>query len=121
MLMRAIEWRTWADLYHEHSLGHCALLGLAGTAGHRDPGASGSVSRLLGPDSVRYMSVTIAMQGRTAAHRETQRDSGKAACEPGNAQAKRRFRRWWQVLGSNQRRLSRRFYRALPGTTAHMH
>jgi hypothetical protein len=21
---------------------------------------------------------------------------------------------WWQVLGSNQRRLSRRFYRALP-------
>jgi hypothetical protein len=27
--------------------------------------------------------------------------------------ARGRFRRWWQVLGSNQRRLSRRFYRPL--------
>jgi hypothetical protein len=26
------------------------------------------------------------------------------------------FRRWWQVLGSNQRRLSRRFYRPLQNT-----
>jgi hypothetical protein len=25
---------------------------------------------------------------------------------------------WWQVLGSNQRRLSRRFYRALAGKIA---
>jgi len=29
------------------------------------------------------------------------------------AQATGRFRWWWQVLGSNQRRLSRRFYRPL--------
>jgi hypothetical protein len=28
-----------------------------------------------------------------------------------SAQVRRRFTRWWQVLGSNQRRLSRRFYR----------
>jgi hypothetical protein len=28
-----------------------------------------------------------------------------------NSQLAGRFRRWWQVLGSNQRRLSRRFYR----------
>jgi hypothetical protein len=56
------------------------------------------------------------MQGRTAAHRETQRDNAKAAREPGYAQATGRFRRWWQVLGSNQRRLSRRFYRPLPHT-----
>src|ERR1017187_7446891 len=27
------------------------------------------------------------------------------------------FVRWWQVLGSNQRRLSRRFYRPLPLAT----
>jgi hypothetical protein len=88
--------------------------GLAGypprTVGHRNPGASGSVNRWLRPDSVRHMSVTTAMQGLTAAHHDTQRDNSKAAREPGYAQATGRFRRWWQVLGSNQRRLSRRFY-----------
>ena len=83
------------------------------TVGHRNPGASGSVHRLLGPDSVRYMSVTTAMQRLTAAHHDTQRDNSKAAREPGYAQATGRIRRWWQVLGSNQRRLSRRFYRPL--------
>ena len=31
-----------------------------------------------------------------------------------SAQVRGCFTRWWQVLGSNQRRLSRRFYRALP-------
>jgi hypothetical protein len=30
-----------------------------------------------------------------------------------NSQLAGRFRRWWQVMGSNQRRLSRRFYRPL--------
>ena len=74
-------------------------------------GASGSANRSLRPESVRYMSVTTAMQRLTAAHHETQRDHSKAAREPGYAQATGRFRRWWQVLGSNQRRLSRRFYR----------
>jgi len=34
--------------------------------------------------------------------------------EPGYAQATGRFHWWWQVLGSNQRRLSRRFYRPFP-------
>ncbi len=76
-----------------------------------NPGASGSVNRLLGPDSVRYMSVTTAMQWLTAAHHETQRDRSKVAREPGYAQATGCFGWWWQVLGSNQRRLSRRFYR----------
>jgi hypothetical protein len=74
------------------------------------------VNRSSCPDPVRHMSVTTAMQGRTAAHRETQRDNTKAAREPRYAQATGRFRRWWQVLGSNQRRLSRRFYRPLPHT-----
>jgi len=73
--------------------------------------SSGSVNRWLRPDSVRHMSVTTAMQGLTAAHHDTQRDKRKKAREPGYAQATGRFRRWWQVLGSNQRRLSRRFYR----------
>src|ERR1039457_3366855 len=71
------------------------------------------VNRWLRPDSVRHMSVTTAMQGLTAAHRETQRDNRKMAREPGYAQARGCFRWWWQVLGSNQRRLSRRFYRPL--------
>jgi hypothetical protein len=34
--------------------------------------------------------------------------------EPEISQATAHFRRWWQVLGSNQRRLSRRFYRRCP-------
>jgi hypothetical protein len=75
---------------------------------------SGSVNRSSCPDSVRHMSVTTAMQGHTAAHHETQRDNSKAAHEPGYAQATGHFRRWWQVLGSNQRRLSRRFCRYPP-------
>jgi hypothetical protein len=37
------------------------------------------VNRSSSPDSVRHMSVTTAMQGLTAAHRETQRDNSKAA------------------------------------------
>src|ERR1022692_587088 len=48
------------------------------------------------------------MQGHTTAHHDTQRDNSKAAREPGYAQATGRLCRWWQVLGSNQRRLSRR-------------
>jgi len=74
------------------------------------------VNRLLGTDSVRHMSVTTAMQRLTVAHHDTQCDNTKTAHEPENTQARGRFRRWWQVLGSNQRRLSRRFYR-LPPTT----
>jgi hypothetical protein len=50
----------------------------------------------------------------------TQRDLVQlkaAARETGKTQLTGRFRRWWQVLGSNQRRLSRRFYRPLPLAT----
>jgi len=105
-----------------HSAGH-ARARQARPAGRRrstlgrpppEPGeASGSVNRSLRPDSVRHMSVTTAMQRLTTAHHDTQRDNSKASREPGYAQATGRFRRWWQVLGSNQRRLSRRFYRPL--------
>ena len=62
---------------------------------------SGSVNRLLPPESVRHMSVTTAMQGITAAHHDTRRDSNKKAREAGNTQLTGYFRRWWQVLGSN--------------------
>jgi hypothetical protein len=47
----------------------------------------------------------------------TQRDLVRpkaTAREAGKIQLTGYFRRWWQVLGSNQRRLSRRFYRPLP-------
>src|SRR5216683_8105715 len=87
--------------------------------GHRNPGASGSPNRWLRPESVRHMSVTTAMQGLTAAHHDTRRDSSNKAREAGNTQLTGRFRRWWQVLGSNQRRLSRRFYRPID-LVAHM-
>ena len=80
-------------------------------------GASGSVNRWLRPDSVRHMSVTTATQRLTAARHETRRHNSKKARETGNPQLTGRFRRWWQVLGSNQRRLSRRFYRPLPLAT----
>jgi hypothetical protein len=69
------------------------------------------VNRLLRHDSVRHMSVTTAMHGLTAAHHDTQRDNSNAARETGKTQLTGYFRWWWQVLGSNQRRLSRRFYR----------
>ena len=51
----------------------------------------------------------------------TQRDQAgqkATAREPEKSQATGRFRRWWQVLGSNQRRLSRRFYREPPSVAA---
>jgi len=59
----------------------------------------------LGP--VRQESATrrsIALQG------DTWRDRDETARQRENSQLAGRLRRWWQVLGSNQRRLSRRFY-----------
>jgi hypothetical protein len=71
---------------------------------------SGSTDRSFGPDAVRYMSVTIATPCPTAAHDDTRRDKKETARRAAFPQRAGRFRRWWQVLGSNQRRLSRRFY-----------
>jgi hypothetical protein len=48
---------------------------------------------------------------------ETRQDKRKTARIAETSQLAGRFRRWWQVLGSNQRRLSRRFYRPLPLAT----
>ena len=51
------------------------------------------MNRWLGPDSVRHMSVTTAMQRRTTAHHEIQRDNIKTAREARYAQARGSFRR----------------------------
>ena len=62
-------------------------------------------------DAVRYMSVHSRkhpdLQGRSG----TTTVCSTTARNPAYAQATGHFRREWQVLGSNQRRLSRRFYR----------
>ena len=69
------------------------------------------------PDAVRYMSVDTATRRRAALQGDTQRDREETARIAEASQLAGRFRRWWQVLGSNQRRLSRRFYRPLPLAT----
>ena len=88
-----------------------------GTKRARIGKASGFTDRSFGPDAVRYMSVTIATPCPTAAHHDTRRDKKETARRAAFPQPGGRFRRWWQVLGSNQRRLSRRFYRPLPLAT----
>ena len=72
-----------------------------------------------GPDAVRYASVDTAMHRLTVTHRDTRRDKKETARLAENSQLAGRFRRWWQVLGSNQRRLSGRFYRPLLRATLH--
>jgi hypothetical protein len=90
---------------------HQKLLAWAATIS--EPGQDGPVCGRGGPDAVRYVSVHTRKQpdshgcsGTTTARRSTARTGAYA-------QATGRFRWWWQVLGSNQRRLSRRFYRTL--------
>src|SRR5579859_4641700 len=63
------------------------------------------------------MSVDAATQGPTALQGDTWRDREETARIAENSQLAGRFCRVWQVLGSNQRRLSRRFYRPLPLAT----
>ena len=78
--------------------------------GPSDPKASGYTHRSFRPDAVRYMSVTTAMHRPAVTHADTRRDEKETARRAAFPQPAGRFRRWWQVLGSNQRRLSRRFY-----------
>ena len=66
-----------------------------------------------GTNPVRYASVDTATRRPAVTHRDTWRDKNKTAPTAAFPQPGGRFRRWWQVLGSNQRRLSRRFYRPL--------
>ena len=59
------------------------------------------------------MYVHTAMHRPTVTHPDTGRDKKETARRAAFPQPGGRFRWWWQVLGSNQRRLSRRFYRPL--------
>jgi hypothetical protein len=62
---------------------------------------SGAAGRpLTGPDAVRYMSVHNWNAGLSWTQRDLMRRKATAR-EPGYAQATGRFRRRWQVLGSN--------------------
>src|SRR5271166_1902320 len=56
------------------------------------------------------MYVHTAMHRPIVTHPDTWRDKKETARRAAFPQPAGRFRRWWQVLGSNQRRLSRRFY-----------
>ena len=75
--------------------------------------ADGYTDRATGLDAVRYASVDTATYRRTVTRLDTRRDKKETARQRENSQQAGRFRSVWQVLGSNQRRLSRRFYRPL--------
>ena len=92
-------------------------LGGAGRAGirrRRGPSvavrekADGAHRPSWGTDPVRYTSVDTVSQRTTALQGDTPRDKEETARIAENLQLAGRFRRWWQVLGSNQRRPSRR-------------
>jgi hypothetical protein len=72
--------------------------------------ADGPAHRSLAPIPVRYASVDPATQRSTARHGDTRWDRAEAARIAENSQLAGRSRWWWQVLGSNQHRLSRRIY-----------
>ena len=61
------------------------------------------------------MYVHTAIHRPVVTHPDTRRDKKETARRAALPQPGGRFRWWWQVLGSNQRRLSRRFYRPLVG------
>jgi hypothetical protein len=87
--------------------------------------SSGYPHRSLAPIPVRHTSVNPATQRPTALLGDTPRDRGETPRQHENSQLAGRFRRVWQVMGSNQRRLSRRFYspsllpESPPMTSAH--
>ncbi len=80
--------------------------------------ADGYTDRSGGPDAVRYASVDTATQGSTARQGDTRRDREETARIAENPRLAGRFRWWWQVMDSNHRRRSRRFYSVpLPSVT----
>jgi hypothetical protein len=64
-------------------------------------------------DAVRYMSVHSWKQPDSNGRSGTLPVGKATAREPETSQLTGRFRRQWQVMDSNQRRLSRRFYRPI--------
>jgi hypothetical protein len=75
-----------------------------------EPGPDGPVCGRPARTPVRHMSVHSRKRLDSQGHHGTTTARSTTARTRVYAQAAGRFRRWWQVLGSNQRRLSRRFY-----------
>jgi hypothetical protein len=71
------------------------------------------------PDAVRYTSVDSATQRSTALHDDTRRDQEETARTATYPQLAGRFRRVWQVVDSNHRRRSRRFYSPLASSESY--
>ena len=72
--------------------------------------ASGYTHRSFRPDAVHHMYAITAPHRPAVTHPDTRRDKKETARRAAFLQLAGRFRRWWQVLGSNQGRRSRRFY-----------
>src|SRR5208282_1595898 len=89
-------------------------------SGHQIAKASGFAHRSFRPFAVHHMYAATATHRRTVTHADTRRDKKKTARRAAFPQRAGRFRWWWQVLGSNQRRLSRRFYRPPSSCLSHM-
>jgi hypothetical protein len=98
----------------------------AGTGRRRGPSmavretADGAHRPSDGNGAVRYVSVDTATRRSTPRQGDTRRDTEETARIAENPQLSGRFPRVWQVLGSNQRRLSRRFYRPPSSTASYM-
>ena len=70
---------------------------------------SGYTDRASGTRPVRHASVDTATSRSAALQGDTRRDREETPRQHEISQLAGRFRRWWQVMGSNHRRLSRRF------------
>ena len=68
----------------------------------------------------RSTAVHSGPQRSTALQDDTWRDEEETARTAANPQLAGRFRRWWQVVDSNHRRRSRRFYRPPSSYLSHM-
>ena len=75
--------------------------------------ASGYTHRSFRPFAVHHMYANTAPHRPLVTRADTRCDKKETVRRAAFPQPGGRFRRWWQVLGSNQRRLSRRFYSPL--------
>jgi hypothetical protein len=90
-----------------HQAGNTATSGLSVAVRET---ADGAHRPSQGPNPVRHASVDTATPRSTATQGDTSPDTEKRPASHENSQLTGRLRRWWQVMGSNHRRLSRRFY-----------
>jgi uncharacterized protein YajQ (UPF0234 family) len=69
------------------------------------------------PDRLTQQRRLRAVATRPSHPADNTNDFGNSPRKRDSSAGQSRVRSWWRVLGSNQRRLSRRFYRPLPLTT----